>query len=347
MGAFKSAVVEAGTAAPASAGGGKYKVKIISAGWGSSGYYSPEVLAESAPKAFPAGTHVYFDHPSESDRWDRPERSVKDLVGTLVSAPTVEGADVFSEFQPFPSYAPVIEQMKDNVGMSIRVLDATMEWGEVDGVEGPIITSLLPNQMNSVDIVTHAGRGGAIISAMESATLSDVDKPYLHSLGFQLPSAKNAVPVSESLPVIKKESHMPELTEAQVKTFDALAGAVPLLVSELTSQREAREAAIAAADKAKEVNPFDLATSLAEALTASELPAKGQAEALADIKRGMDVAEAIARWKGVFAAESAKSTTPIGGVLEGAGSGGGSAASVTSLQESLARLGDRSKGVHA
>lgn len=344
MGQFKSALVqEAKASAPAPAAGGKFKVKLISAGWGSSGYYSQEMLAENVGGAFPAGTHVYFDHPSEAERWDRPERSVKDLVGTLVEDPVMEGDTAWSVFQPFPSYAPVIEQMKDNVGMSIRVKDAAMEWGEVEGVEGPIIKSLVPNRMNSVDIVTHAGRGGAIVSAMESARLSEVDKPYLHSLGFQLPSGTKAAPVSEALPESPKESHMAELTEAQVKTLSTLADAAPALVAEMNAQREAREAAAVAAAKAKEIDPLDTALALTEAISSSDLSKRGRQEALADIKRGMDVAEAITRWTGSFPDAPTESAVDKLGFERPAAP----AAGIASLNESILRLADRSKGVQA
>jgi hypothetical protein len=41
------------------AGASKREVKIISPGWGSSGYYSPEVLKRDGPAAFAAGTHTH------------------------------------------------------------------------------------------------------------------------------------------------------------------------------------------------------------------------------------------------------------------------------------------------
>jgi hypothetical protein len=65
-------------------------LKIISPGWGSSGYYSEELLRRDGPKAWPAGTHQYLDHPTVSEEAERPERSVRDLAAVLVSDPVYE-----------------------------------------------------------------------------------------------------------------------------------------------------------------------------------------------------------------------------------------------------------------
>ena len=51
---------------------------------GQLGYYSQPVLeTASRDKVWPSGTHVFFDHPSESEAFDRPERSVRDLAAIL------------------------------------------------------------------------------------------------------------------------------------------------------------------------------------------------------------------------------------------------------------------------
>ena len=47
-----------------SLGDGKYRIRIIVPGQGSSGIYTAENLAESAP-LFKAGTEMFIDHPTE------------------------------------------------------------------------------------------------------------------------------------------------------------------------------------------------------------------------------------------------------------------------------------------
>ena len=66
--------------------GGPLPVQLISPGWGSSGYYSAEVL-EAAVTAdlFPAGTHMYADHPTAEEAKARPVRSIKDLMSVTAT----------------------------------------------------------------------------------------------------------------------------------------------------------------------------------------------------------------------------------------------------------------------
>jgi hypothetical protein len=70
--ADRTAFAESTTLAEAVRGqqptGRRQRIKLISAGWGSSGYYSPQVLKEAAKNGvFPAGTHMYLDHPSATE----------------------------------------------------------------------------------------------------------------------------------------------------------------------------------------------------------------------------------------------------------------------------------------
>ena len=71
-------------------------VRLISPGWGSSGYYSEELLKRDGAKAWPMGTHMHLDHPSESDQRSRPEGSVRDLAAALASDDTVITFSPFS-----------------------------------------------------------------------------------------------------------------------------------------------------------------------------------------------------------------------------------------------------------
>lgn len=150
---------------------GRLRVQLIDAGWGSSGYYSPQVLENAATdKVWPKGTHCYFDHPGEAERYDRPERSVRDLVMVLD-----EDAHYDPDTRALVAEAKVIGPYRDlvtdpvfmeAVGMSIRAsADSTV--GEAEGRKGTIVTRLLEGV--SVDLVTRAGRGGKILAAVESA----------------------------------------------------------------------------------------------------------------------------------------------------------------------------------
>lgn len=148
-------------------GGRRFKGRIIEGDrWGSSGYYSREVLERDGPTTWPAGTQVYLDHPTVMEDMDRPERSVRDLAGRINTTPVYEGDGLYAEIEFYPHVAPVIEAMWEDVGMSIRA-SAAVESGEADGRRGPIIQALMDGE--SVDVVTKAGAGGKLVSLLESA----------------------------------------------------------------------------------------------------------------------------------------------------------------------------------
>ncbi|WP_346007286.1 hypothetical protein [Janibacter terrae] len=148
---------------------GRISLQLIDAGWGSSGYYSPQVLENAAnEQVFPAGTHIFFDHPSESERHDRPERSVRDLAAVLDEDATYADGALVAEAKVIGPYRDLITDpvFMESVGMSIRAAaDTTV--GEAEGRKGTIVTQLIEGV--SVDLVTRAGRGGRILAAVESA----------------------------------------------------------------------------------------------------------------------------------------------------------------------------------
>lgn len=163
-------LTEASQAKPQPGTKGIWRAKLISADvQGSTGFYPAAVLERDGANAFPAGTHIYFDHPGESESWDRPERSVRDLVGALIeNAQYVqndpEGPGLYARVQFFPDYREQIAGMAEimPVEMSIRAAGMVEETDT-----GSIITSIL--QGVSVDIVTHAGAGGRLVEMTENA----------------------------------------------------------------------------------------------------------------------------------------------------------------------------------
>ena len=155
----------------------KWRVRIIESGWGSSGYYGPEMLQEYGPKVFKAGTKVFMNHPSISEASDRPERDVHELAGKLVSDATFvasEGA-LYADVQFYSHYAPIIREMYEDVGLSIHALGNAYV-GEAEGREGPIVESLVEDPLTSVDVVTVAGAGGKFITLLESYRSNATDE---------------------------------------------------------------------------------------------------------------------------------------------------------------------------
>lgn len=151
-------------------------VEFITAGWGSSGYYSPEVVEAAAP-LFTVGTQMYFDHPTASEERERPARSVRDMCATVVEAgvynPETQG--IRGTVRPFKAYEALLtdDAFLSAVGLSIRA-SADREVGEVAGRAGFIIQEL--EYVASCDVVTRAGRGGRVLALVESANPAVTDR---------------------------------------------------------------------------------------------------------------------------------------------------------------------------
>lgn len=159
---------------------GQLLIGIISPGFGSSGYYSPEVLeAAVVEKVWPAGTVMHLDHPTESDKQERPERSVL-TIGAVLQEDAQWNRDLQMVVSPAkPVEGPYKDLITDKtfqeaIGVSIRA-SAEVSEGEIDGRHTPIIERLVPAANNTIDFVTHAGRGGTILSVLESARPSTVN----------------------------------------------------------------------------------------------------------------------------------------------------------------------------
>lgn len=152
---------------------GTARVKLISPGWGSSGYYGANVLERDGPKAFTKGMHMYMNHPTEEEDRNRPERDLKDLVGVIASdvmwekqSDTNTGDGLYADVKVFSPYRSFVDEAAPYIGTSIRAAGKAIE-GEADGRHGLLIDEL--SEGYSVDYVTLPGRGGEILSLYESA----------------------------------------------------------------------------------------------------------------------------------------------------------------------------------
>src|SRR5690554_6613750 len=161
---------EATAKAKATESKGIWRIKLIEGDvHGSSGYYPASVLERDGATAFPAGTHIYLDHPTWEEDWQRPERSVKDLVGAMTEAAQyeddpVEGKGLYAKVKFRESVREDVEFYAETAGMSIRAIGITDE----SPATGELTVTELVEGL-SVDIVTHAGAGGELVSMAENA----------------------------------------------------------------------------------------------------------------------------------------------------------------------------------
>jgi len=149
---------------------GTIEMRLIQPGWGASGYYPKEVLERDGPNVWPAGTHMYLDHPTESEMKERPERSVRDLAAVTISTPVYQeqgkaGPGLYAKASVLPQWKDTIEALAPYIGVSIRA-SGQYEAGEAEGKSGKVIKSLVKG--HSVDFVTKPGAGGQVLAVMES-----------------------------------------------------------------------------------------------------------------------------------------------------------------------------------
>lgn len=157
---------------------GFMRIRIISPGWGSSGYYSPEVLKAAAP-LYKQGTHCYWNHPSRSEAHDRPERNLADLAGVLAEDAQWSNSPepgLYARVQVFAPYRDVVREMGPHIGIS-HYAGGESKQGEAEGRRGDIITKI--THVRSVDFVTVAGRGGAILESARAEVAEHIARAEL------------------------------------------------------------------------------------------------------------------------------------------------------------------------
>lgn len=206
---------------------------------GSSGYYPAEVLERDGAKAFPAGTHVYFDHPSGAEEVDLPERSVLKIAGYLLDDATFEeapeGRGLFSRIQFTEKAKPIAKELHSVIGLSIRAAGQIEETASGQRIVRSIEHGL------SVDLVTRAGAGGRLVTMTESAT---PESPPAEQ------TATATIPVAAAIPsttgtgaLISEVASMKETLADRVEDLSVNVAKMSqqLLESRRESEKQARE----------------------------------------------------------------------------------------------------------
>lgn len=147
-------------------------LKLISPGWGSCGFYPPDVLERDGPKVFTAGTKNFWDHQTAAEEAARPEGSLRDLASVLTEDAHYEsngpaGAGLYAKANVFEQFRQPVDSLAKHIGMSIRASGKAKEGKAPDGKSGKIIEQLTHGL--SVDYVTTPGAGGQILQLFEAA----------------------------------------------------------------------------------------------------------------------------------------------------------------------------------
>lgn len=265
-----SALLEAKKPGEKDDGAGRYRIRIIAPGRGSTGMYTAPNLAESAPLFVP-GTHMFFDHQTMTEDWERPERSVRDLAGVFESgAEIMPDGSLEADIKVYPSVNGIIRERRADIGVSINGWSVD-EIGP-DGVVPPLAG------IQSVDFVTRAGAKGAVLEVLESDGRWRVKNP---------PTSSNPTNTN----VQEEQAVKPE--DICKAVSEAVAAAMPAAIKEAAAMLAAdQEKKVAEAEKveAPAVDPYEAAAKIAEA---NDLPKEARARVMEAVKRGAGVDDAI------------------------------------------------------
>jgi len=114
---------------------------------------------------------MFWDHPTETEERERPERSLRDLAGKLTEDAIWDpngpyGPGLYSHGEVFGGFGDALEELAPHIGLSINARGRATE-GEAEDKEGMIIEEI--TSARSVDFVTVPGAGGQILQLFESA----------------------------------------------------------------------------------------------------------------------------------------------------------------------------------
>lgn len=277
---------EASASAAKTGTAGRFRIQIIEGNrLGSSGYWPRETIERDGPVVFGRGTHIFLDHLSESESWDRPEGSVGKLAGVIDSDPVYEEASdenghsegLYAEAQFFPMYHEFITAIAPYVGMSIRAMAEAEPRQMGTDENGHAIYEAYITKIHegmSVDVVTKAGAGGRILEAIES------ERPNIP------PHIKDKLLPDSAEESNKGEIDMGALTE---ETASALVEGIGKL-NDLLAKPAAAEASPAEEAEQPEVDADKLVEAITKVQT-SDLAESARARVLDAIKESKGAAD--------------------------------------------------------
>lgn len=263
-----------------SLGEGKYRIRIIVPGQGSSGIYTAENLAESAP-LFKAGTEMFIDHPTETEEWERPERSIRDYAGVFLEDATVgEDGALYTVCKVFSGVNDLIKDKWEHIGVSINA------WCDQPIAETGVVPVFAG--VRSVDFVTVPGAGGGIVDLLESKRNNNLTKE--EGMDKEI------------------ESAFSELRTEFASLIEALGSKLDPVVASIT-EAKAEEVE----EKVEESAPVDVDSMLdaGEKIAESGLPEAAIARVREAIKNGVDVDSALEAERSYLKEAAASTATPV------------------------------------
>lgn len=149
---------------------GIFEVRLINTGWGSSGYYSEELLREYGPKTFVKNTPMYDSHPDDGDPT---RRKTGEIVAKLLEDAYYRDGALYTKIKVISTWIERVQLFAESMGLSIFASGEGVE-GEINGRKGLIVEAFnTEDPFTSVDFVSAAGRGGKVLYVSESAKFEE------------------------------------------------------------------------------------------------------------------------------------------------------------------------------
>jgi hypothetical protein len=263
---------------------GAWKVRIISEGQGSSGYYTRSLL-ESFHTVFD-DVLSYKNHPTNDEG---PEsRDFTMIAGEIVGKTWVENdergmAAVYGWYLPDPEYRGKLERYKKKLGVSIFAVGE----GEVSESGVFKVTEFFDDPYTSVDVVIAAGARGKILESQKRFYANRVENASVTSA--EVTKEKEGLSEMAEKDVLEALSNLAVTVDALVESVKNEAQAVV----DADALSSAVEAGIAAGVEAYAKNIDAIAA--AELLPTQEAELKKLASEGKDISQTLESAKAIAK----------------------------------------------------
>ncbi len=234
------------SAAVSSVRNGKAAICFITAGQGESGYYTKEVLKESV--SLFKDKPMYVDHEEVKPRalyW------VGDINSVRYEESGIDGPGLYGIASVQPRWRSFVEGMLDSKGgVSIRARGKSDEKGVVRSI----------TSVGSVDYVVRAGRGGRIMSLLESALDENSNNSNVEDNDMSDKEKKEEAQLAEAK--VAEEAKAAE----EVKEAKALAEAKAAEEVATKAAAEAKALAEAKTDVAKAVDTDALVEKLSKVI---------------------------------------------------------------------------------
>uniref|UniRef100_A0A6H1Z7U8 Uncharacterized protein n=1 Tax=viral metagenome TaxID=1070528 RepID=A0A6H1Z7U8_9ZZZZ len=302
-------------------------VRVIAPGKGSSAFYREDQLRRDAPVF--KGAQVFLDHPTSKEAQERPERSLRDLVGVAVGDPEYRGdgpagPGVYAPTKVFKPYRETIEELAPHIGVSIRASGTRVR----DKVNGEDVWVAEKFVSGGFDFVTQAGAGGKVVPMLESVGYVDRfleahPQDHEESETTRAQFVEWALKQEETQPQNEEENMAENERIKELETQNAALVEQNTRLIEAVALREARDLVIEEVAKVKDL-PVVTQARLTESLPKLAPIKEGKLDTESFTAR---IAQAVAEEK-----EYLEAIAPKGGKITGMG--GGSAPS-GSLRQTL------------